>query len=189
MSELPQIINIHTTFEMKKRILDHADKKGMNQSEFIIYAVESFLNGGNNQNPVESKLDIDNSFVQQLQEQLATTTNQLRLIQETMTSERKSILQEAVELAQRMATEKIQQAQTQAVRVYQEKTRNDFDATNKQISALQERLYAYETPLLKEVYNMVSQNPQIRDYPDVVYFLVHCYSQQFKQTTQYAIGQ
>ncbi|PWK28953.1 hypothetical protein LV89_00506 [Arcicella aurantiaca] len=189
MSELSQTINIRTTFDMKKRILDHADKKGMNQSEFIIYAVESFLNGGNNQNPVESKLDIDNSFVQQLQEQLATTTNQLRLIQETMTSERKSILQEAVELAQRMATEKIQQVQNQAIRVHQERTRNDFDGTNQQIKVLQERLYAYETPLLKEVFMMVSQNPQIRDYPDVVYFLVHCYSQQFKQTTQYAIGQ
>ncbi|MCU0468407.1 MAG: hypothetical protein MUF58_07380 [Arcicella sp.] len=43
MSELTQTINLRTTFEMKKRILDNAEKKGMNQSEYILFAVESYL--------------------------------------------------------------------------------------------------------------------------------------------------
>ena len=53
---------------------------------------------------------------------------------------------------------------------------------------LQDRLFAYETPLLKQVFQFAAQNHQIRDYPDVVYFLVHCYSKQINHT-QYAIGQ
>jgi hypothetical protein len=188
MSELTQTINIRTTFEMKRRILDNAAKKGMNQSEYILFAVESYLKGISN-HISESNLEVDNSQLTQLQEQLAATNNQLRQLKEDVTLEKKSILQEATDLAHKMSSERIQQAQVQAVRVYQEKRINEVDSTNQQIRILQERIFAYETPLLKEVFNYTSQNPQIRDYPDVVYFLLHCYKQQIQQYSQYAIEQ
>ena len=190
MSELTQTINIRTTFEMKKRILENAEKKGMNQSEYILFAVESYLKGVNSHDS-ESVLEVDNSQLTKLQEQLAATNNQLRQLQEDVSFEKKSILQEAADLAHKMSYERIQQAQSQAVRIYQEKNRGDIDFTNQRINFLQERVYAYETPLLKEVFNFASQNPQIRDYPDVVYFLLHCYKQQTQQTQtqQYAIEQ
>ena len=190
MSELSQTINIRTTFEMKKRILANAEKQGMNQSEYILFAVESYLKGISSAN-TESVLEVDNSQLAKLQEQLAATNNQLRQLQEDVSFEKKSILQEAADLAHKMSYERIQQAQSQAVRIYQEKNRGDIDFTNQKINFLQERVYAYETPLLKEVFNFASQNPQIRDYPDVVYFLLHCYKQQTQQTQtqQYAIEQ
>ena len=190
MSELTQTINIRTTFEMKKRILENADKKGMNQSEYILFAVESYLKGISSNN-TESILEVDNVQLKQLQEQLAATNNQLRQLKEDTAFEKKSILQEATDLAHKMSSERIQQAQAQAVRIYQEKNKGDVDFTNQRINFLQDRVYAYETPLLKEVFAFASQNPQIRDYPDVVYFLVHCYKQQIQQTQtqQYAIEQ
>lgn len=188
MSELTQTINIRTTFEMKKRILENADKKGMNQSEYILFAVESYLKGISSNN-TESILEVDNVQLKQLQEQLAATNNQLRQLKEDTAFEKKSILQEAADLAHKMSSERIQQAQAQAVRIYQEKSRSEVDNTNQQIRILQERLFAYETPLLKEVFNYTSQNPQIRDYPDVVYFLLHCYKQQTQQYSRYAIEQ
>ena len=188
MSELSQTINIRTTFEMKKRILENAEKKGMNQSEYILFAVENYLKGISSHNS-ESILEVDNIQLKQLQEQLAATNDQLRQMREETAFEKKSILQEAADLAHKMSSERIQQAQTQAVRLYQEKNRSEVDNTNQQIKILQERVYAYETPLLKEVFNFVSKNPQIRDYPDVVYFLVHCYKQQIQQTQHYAIEQ
>ena len=188
MSELTQTINIRTTFEMKKRILENAEKKGMNQSEYILFAVESYLKGVNSHDS-ESVLEVDNSQLTKLQEQLAATNNQLRQLQEDITFEKKSILQEASDLARKMSSERIQQAQAQAVRMYQEKSRNEVDNTNQQIRILQERIFAYESPLLKEVFSFTSQNPQIRDYPDVVYFLLHCYKQQIQQYSQYAIEQ
>ena len=188
MSELTQTINIRTTFEMKKRILENAEKKGMNQSEYILFAVESYLKGISTLNS-ESILEVDNIQLKQLQEQLAATNNQLRQMKEDTVFEKKSILQEANDLAHKMSSERVQQAQAQAVRNYQEKIRGDGDNTNQQIMILRERLFAYETPLLKEVFNFAAQNPQIRDYPDVVYFLVHCYKQQIQQTSQYAIEQ
>ena len=188
MSELTQTINIRTTFEMKKRILENAEKQGMNQSEYILFAVESYLKRISDQNS-ENILEVDNSELKQLQEQLAVTNNQLRQLKEDTAFEKKSILQEAVDLAHKMSSERIHQAQSQAVRLYQEKNRNEVDNTNQQIKILQERLFAYETPLLKEVFNYASQNPQIRDFPDVVHHLVHSYKQQIQQYSQYAIEQ
>ena len=188
MSELTQTINIRTTFEMKKRILANAEKQGMNQSEYILFAVESYLNGISG-HTLESVFEADNSQPAKLQEQLAATNNQLRQLKEDIAFEKKSILQEAADLAHKMSSERIQQAQAQAVRQYQEKSRNEVDNNNQQIRVLQERIFAYETPLLKEVFNYTSQNPQIRDYPDVVYFLLHCYKQQTQQYSQYAIEQ
>ncbi len=188
MSDLTQSINIRTTFEMKKRILENAEKQSMNQSEYILFAVESYLKGISGPNS-EGILEVDNIQLKQLQEQLDATNNQLRQMREETAFEKKSILQEAADLAHKMSSERIQQAQTQAVRLYQEKSRSEVDNTNQQIKILQERLFAYETPLLKEVFNYASQNPQIRDFPDVVYFLVHCYKQQIQQTQQYAIEQ
>lgn len=162
MSELSQTINIRTTFEMKKRILDNAEKKGMNQSEYILFAVESYLKGISSL--TESNLEVDNIQLKQLQEQLAATNNQIRQMKEDAVFEKKSILQEAADLAHKMSSERIQQAQAQAVRVYQEKNRGDIDFTNQRINFLQERVYAYETPLLKEVFSFASQNPQISVY-------------------------
>lgn len=173
---------------MKKRILENAEKKGMNQSEYILFAVESYLKGISSPDS-ESILEVDNIQMKQLQEQLAATNNQIRQMKENAVFEKKSILQEAADLAHKMSSERIQQAQAQAVRIYQEKSRSEVDNTNQQIRILQERLFAYETPLLKEVFNCTSQNPQIRDYPDVVYLLLHCYKQQTQQYTQYAIEQ
>jgi predicted DNA-binding protein len=187
MSELTQTINLRTTFEMKKRILDNAEKKGMNQSEYILFAVESYLKGVNT--PSTSQADEDNSSQAIiLKEQLDAANQKLKTLEETVASEKKSIWQEAMNLANKITSEKIQQAQSQAVREYQEKYREEVDLNNQQLRMLQDRLYAYETPLLKQVFNFVRQNPQIRDYPDVVYFLVHCYSKQINHT-QYAIGQ
>ena len=188
MSDLTQTINIRTTFEMKKRILENAEKKGMNQSEYILFAVESYLKGISSPNS-ESVLEVDNIQLKQLQEQLEATNNQLRQMREETAFEKKSILQEAADLAHKMSSERIQQAQAQAVRLYQEKNRSEVDNNNQQVRVLQERIFAYETPLLKEVFNYTSQNPQIRDYPDVVYFLLHCYKQQTQQYSQYAIEQ
>ena len=188
MSDLTQSINIRTTFEMKKRILENAEKQGMNQSEYILFAVESYLKRISDQNS-ESVLEVDNIQLKQLQEQLEATNNQLRQMREETAFEKKSILQEAADLAHKMSSERIQQAQAQAVRLYQEKNRSEVDNNNQQVRVLQERIFAYETPLLKEIFNYSSQNPQIRDYPDVVYFLLHCYKQQIQQYSQYAIEQ
>jgi len=188
MSELSQTINIRTTFEMKKRILANAEKQGMNQSEYILFAVESYLKGISSAN-TEGILEVDNSQISKLQEQLTATNNQLQQLKEDVAFEKKSILQEAADLAHKMSSERIQQAQAHAVRLYQEKNRSEVDISNQQVRVLQERIFAYETPLLKEVFNYTSQNPQIRDYPDVVYLLLHCYKQQNQQYSQYAIEQ
>lgn len=190
MSELNQSINIRTTFDMKNQIVKNAEKKKMNQSEYILYIVEGYLKGIDSQSS-ESILEVDNIQLKQLQEQLAATNNQLRQLKEDTAFEKKSILQEAADLAHKMSSERIQQAQAQAVRVYQKKNRGDADFTNQRINFLQDRVYAYETPLLKEVFSFASQNAQIRDYPDVVYYLMLCYKQQIQQTQtqQYAIEQ
>lgn len=188
MSELTQTINLRTTFEMKKWILDNAEKKGMNQSEYILFAVESYLKGVSNPIMSEPNIEVDNNQINILQGQLDIANQKLKTLEETMALEKKSIWQEATDLANRVVSEKIQQAQSQAVREYQEKYRDEVDFTNQQIKMLQDRLFAYETPLLKQVFQFAAHNHQIRDYPDVVYFLVHCYSKQINHT-QYAIGQ
>jgi predicted DNA-binding protein len=188
MSELSQTINIRTTFEMKKRILDNAEKKGMNQSEYILFAVESYLKNVNNPAASQTNNEVDNSQITLLQVQLDAANQKLKTMEDHVVLEKKSIWQEATDLANRITSEKIQQAQSQAVREYQEKYREEMDLTNQQFKMLQDRLFAYETPLLKQVFQFASQNHQIRDYPDVVYFLVHCYSKQINPT-QYAIGQ
>jgi hypothetical protein len=187
MSELTQTINLRTTFEMKKRILENAEQKGMNQSEYILFAVESYLKGVS-PSMSQGNIERDNSQIIMLQEQLNIANQKLKTLEETMATEKKSIWKEASDLANKMADEKIKQAQSQAVRQYQEKYREEVDLTNQQFRMLQDRLFAYETPLLKQVFQFASQNPQIRDYPDVVHFLVHCYSKQLNYTP-YAIGQ
>ncbi len=148
----------------------------------------SYLKGVSNSTTSQDNTERENSQIIMLQEQLDVANQKLKTLEENMATEKKSIWQEATDLANRITSDKIQQAQSQAVRQYQEKYREEVDLTNQQFKMLQDRLFAYETPLLKQVFQFASQNPQIRDYPDVVYFLVHCYSKQINPT-QYAIGQ
>ena len=185
MSELSQVINFRTTFNMKRRILENAEKKGMNQSEYILFAIESYLNGSNK---LGNSNDNSHNQLSVLRQELEKANLRIQELQENSTHEKKRIWQEATDLAHKEAEEKINEAQIQAVKRFQETIKESLEEKKLQFNLLQERLYAYETPLLKKVFQLVSQNPQIKDYPDVVYFLLHCYYKQINYT-QYAIGQ
>ena len=42
MSELSQNINIRTTHEMKKKIMDESHRVSMNMSEYILFSIEDY---------------------------------------------------------------------------------------------------------------------------------------------------
>ena len=187
MGELSQVINFRTTFNMKRRILENAEKKGMNQSEYILFAIESYLNSSTLTNVPNEDKD-QSSELSALKEELAKANLHIQELQTHIAKEKKSVWQEATDFANKVAEERIKQAQIQAVRQFQETVKYKIEDSNTQLQLLQERLYAYETPLLKTVFQLVSKNPQVKDYPDVVYFLVHCYYNQVNYT-RHAIGQ
>lgn len=184
MGDLTQMINIRTTFSMKKRIIENAEKQGMNLSEYVLFAIESYLNG-----QVDSIYTCHSQdSADKLNNELLKANQYIEQLKEQMVLERNKIWKEASNTINRYSMVKVQRTEEDTIKKIKNQYIEELKKLATQNRLTQDRLYAYETPILKEVFKFASQNPQIRDYPDVVYFLVHCYYKQINPT-QYAIGQ
>jgi len=194
MSDLSANLNVRTTHEMKKRIMDEAHKRGMTISECILFSLEDYwdiLENGikadvkqynelvNVLENTETKLDKANNQIErlkaekeELQQQYALTT--------------KSIWQEANETAERLSKERIAKERAIAVREYIEKNLSSTVNTDQEkLQWYANRLSLYETDTLNKVFQAVRQNTNIKDLPDVVQALVRQYYQQFLSNNQY----
>lgn len=188
MSNLSTNVNIRTTHEMKKKIMDEAYKRGMTISECILFSLEDYWN------IIEKGFEVDENKISQLSTLLETTQAELaesKTIIQNLTLERdelknqhtvtnKGIWQEANETAERLSKERIEQERAIAVREYFEE--NFARIVNTDQEKLQwyiDRLSLYETDALKKVFQVVRQNARIKDLPDVVQGLVQQYYQQF----------
>lgn len=194
MSDLSANVNVRTTHEMKKRIMDEAHKRGMTISECILFSLEDYwdiLENGikadvkqynelvNVLENTETKLDKANNQIEYLKAEKEELQQQYAL-------STKSIWQEANETAERLSKERIAQERAIAVREYIEKNLSSTVNTDQEkLQWYANRLSLYETDTLNKVFQAVRQNNDIKDLPDVVQGLVQQYYQQFLSKHQY----
>lgn len=194
MTDLSANVNVRTTHEMKKRIMDEAHKRGMTISECILFSLEDYWD------IIENGRKTDAKEYNEIVFELENTENELAMANrkiERLTVEKeelqqqyalttKSIWQEANETAERLSKERIAQERTIAVREYLEE--NFSRTVNTEQEKLQwyvNRLSLYETDTLKKLFQVVRQNTDIKDLPDVAQYLVKQYYQQFLSNHQY----
>jgi regulator of replication initiation timing len=180
-------INVRTTLEVKKKLMDEADRRDMKMSEYVLFILETHWN----------KLDApieENQELLQLHQELAEMRKKLQETQskvielktendqllERLHEEPKTIWQEATETTNKLSEEHIQRQIDIALSGYQQQLREQLIVNeNQQIKVLAGRLQLYETPLLKAIFNTLSQgNRNIKDLPDIVAVLTQHYYQE-----------
>lgn len=180
-------INVRTTIDVKKKLMDESDKREMTMSEYVLFILESHWN----------KLDIqpeENNEILQLHQELAGVRKTLYETQqkviefkeinvqltERLSEEPKSIWQEAAETTNKLSEQHIQRQVEIALNGYQQKLNEQLVINeNQQIKNLADRIQLYETPLLKGIFSTLSQNNRsIRDLPDIVAVLTQHYYQE-----------
>lgn len=182
MAELSQNINVRTTFQVKRKVMEESEKKEMKMSEYILYALESFWEDSSAANTSFLEQELNDTKAQLLEAQatVTTLTAKNKELEEVISEMPKGAWQEANETSKMLTEEFVRDECERAVREYQrqqlgEMTKNE----NLHIQNLASRLKLYETPLLKSLYEIVKHNPAVKDLPDVVSILTQNYYQQF----------
>jgi hypothetical protein len=181
-------INVRTTLEVKKKLMDEADKRDMKMSEYVLFILETHWN----------KLDVpppqDNGETIQLREELTEVkkklseaqavavelTNQNNQLLERLHQQPKTVWQEAAETTHKLSEEHIQQQVAIAISKYEQQMNEQLILNeNLQIKNLVARIQLYETPLLKTIFQIISKsNYNIKDLPDIVAILTQSYYQE-----------
>jgi hypothetical protein len=180
-------INVRTTLDVKKKLMDEADKREMTMSEYVLFILET--NWEKLNEPPE-----ENSEILALRENLAELKKslqdaQIKVIQlkeenaqlvENLNEEPKTLWQEATETTNKLSQEHIQRQIDIALNGYQQQLREQLIVNeNQEIKVLAARLQLYETQLLKGIFSTLSQNNRnIRDLPDIVAVLTQHYYQE-----------
>ena len=191
-------INVRTTLEVKKKLMDEADKREITMSDYILFILETNWNKLNESSE-------PNTEILQLREDLAETNKalheaQIQVIELTdknsqligsLNGEPKTIWQEAAEATNKLSNEHIQRQIDIALNGYKQQLSEQLITNeNQQIRILAGRLQLYETPLLKGIFNVLSQNNQnIKDLPDIVSVLTQHYYQEVIVPNQYKPSQ
>ena len=179
MEKLTQNINIRTNLNIKKRLMDEASSLDMNMSEYVLLILQSHWDK-KDQSLATTHQESTLSSQHQLSEseliisQLIAEKSEL---QEKLQAQNKSVWQEAMSTAKKLSEERIRREREAAIYEYQRSGGATIESAT--ITSLQARLAAYETDLLKQVFNVVRQNPKVSDLPDVVQILTYQYFQQF----------
>jgi hypothetical protein len=193
MSDLSQNINIRTTHQMKKKIMDESHRVTMNMSEYILFSMEDYWgmkdNGTTSQFNNEEQLRLS-TLLSTTQSELLMAKNEIsqlltdkNSLTETLHSQKNSIWQEANETALRLSREHIEQEKTLAVQQFREQSMNQIAHSDQQTQWYANRLQQYETDMVKNIFDVTRQHPtlsqEVRDLPDVVHYLAYQFHQQF----------
>lgn len=180
-------INVRTTLDVKKKLMDEADKREMTMSEYVLFILETNWNKSNEspeQNSeilqLREELTEINKALQEAQTHVIELTDKNSQLVESLSGEPKTLWQEAAETTNKLSEEHIQRQIDIALNGYQQQVREQLITNeNQQIKILAGRLQLYETPLLKGIFNTLSQNNQnIKDLPDIVSVLTQHYYQE-----------
>ena len=193
MSDLSQNINIRTTHQMKKKIMDESHRVTMNMSEYILFSMEDYWGMRNNGTTSQS----NNEEQQRLSALLSNTQSELlkakneisqllsdkNSLAETLHSQKNSIWQEANETALRLSHQNIEQEKALAVQQFREQSLNQIAQSDQQVQWYANRLQQYENDMVKSIFNLTRQHPtlsqEIQDLPNVVHYLAYQFHQQF----------
>ncbi len=191
-------INVRTTLDVKKKLMDESDKREMKMSEYVLFILETHWNKLN-EPPQE------NNELMQLQQELAEVRKNLQETQskvielktennqlvERLSEEPMTVWQEAAETTNKLSEEHIQRQIDIALNGYKQQLSEQLITNeNQQIRILAGRLQLYETPLLKGIFSVLSQNNRnIKDLPDIVSVLTQHYYQEFIVPNQYKPSQ
>ena len=193
MSDLSQNINIRTTHQMKKKIMDESHRVTMNMSEYILFSMEDYWGMRNNGTTSQS----NNEEQQRLSALLSNTQSELlkakneisqllsdkNSLTETLQSQKNSIWQEANETALRLSHQNIEQEKALAVQQFREQSLNQIAQSDQQVQWYANRLQQYENDMVKSIFNLTRQHPtlsqEIQDLPNVVHYLAYQFHQQF----------
>ncbi len=190
MSDLSTNVNVRTTHEMKKRIMDEAHKRGMTISECILFSLEDYWNiieKGNiaNNSQLSTLLQETQAELNAAKTQIEDLKNEKNELKSKFSNGKKSFLREANEIAGRLSQERIEQVQAIAVREFIEENLDKFaNSDQAKLQFYTNRLSQYETDVLKEIFKVVRENTRIKDLPDVVQMLASIYYQQFINKNQ-----
>lgn len=193
MSDLSQNINIRTTHEMKKKIMDESHRVTMNMSEYILFSIEDYwilkdsgiTSQTNNAEQLKFSELLSTAQTELLKakneiSQLLTDKNSLT---ETLQSQKNSIWQEANETALRLSREHIEQEKMLAVQQFREQSLNQIAQSDQEVQWYVNRLQQYENDMVKNIFNLTRQHPtlsqEIQDLPNVVHYLAYQFHQQF----------
>lgn len=169
MAELTENINIRTTRDTKKKVMDEAAQIGINITEYVTYVLESYW-------AEQSNVKEEKTAIQALESQLSAYQKRV----EELTVEKEELLAKTAQEAMNLSTEKIEKEKALAVQQFQEEANRVFNEEHlKVVQPLKERLKLYESHELKTVFEAVRSNPKIHDLPDVVNVLISQYYQQF----------
>ena len=180
-------INVRTTLDVKKKLMDEADKREMTMSEYVLFILETNwnkLNESPEQNneilQLREELTEINKALHEAQIQVIELTDKNSQLVESLSGEPKTLWQEAADTTNKLSEEHIQRQIDIALNGYQQQVREQLITNeNQQIKILAGRLQLYETPLLKGIFNTLSQNNQtIKDLPDIVSVLTQHYYQE-----------
>jgi regulator of replication initiation timing len=180
-------INVRTTLDIKKKLMDESDKREMTMSEYVLFILETHWSKVNA--PQE-----ENNEILRLYEELAEVRKTLLETQskvvelrgensqliERLSEEPKTVWQEAVEATDKLSEDNIQKRIDIALNLYRQQLREEIVINeNQQINSLLYRIQLYETPLLQGIFRTLSaKNLNIRDMPDVVAVLTQHYYQE-----------
>lgn len=193
MSELSQNINIRTTHEMKKKIMDESHRVTMNMSEYILFSIEDYWilkdSGTTSQTNNAEQLKFS-ELLSTAQTELLKAKNEIsqlltdkNSLTETLQSQKNSIWQEANETALRLSREHIEQEKMLAVQQFREQSLNQIAQSDQEVQWYANRLQQYENDMVKNIFNLTRQHPtlsqEIQDLPNVVHYLAYQFHQQF----------
>jgi len=187
-------INVRMTLDVKKKLMDEADRREMNMSEYVIFILETTWNKLNessepNNEILQLREDLTklNKALNEAQIQVIELTDKNYQLDESLSGEPKTLWQEATETTNKLGKEHIQRQIDIALNGYkQQLSEQSITNENQQIRILAGRLQLYETPLLKGIFNTLSHNNQnIKDLPDIVSVLTQHYYQEVIVPNQY----
>lgn len=193
MSELSQNINIRTTHEMKKKIMDESHRVTMNMSEYILFSIEDYwilkdsgiTSQTNNAEQLKFSelLSIAQTELLMAKNEISQLLTEKNSLTETLHSQKNSIWQEANETALRLSREHIEQEKMLAVQQFREQSLNQIAQSDQQVQWYVNRLQQYENDMVKNIFNLTRQHPtlsqEIQDLPNVVHYLAYQFHQQF----------
>ena len=193
MSELSQNINIRTTHEMKKKIMDESHRVTMNMSEYILFSIEDYwilkdsgiTSQTNNAEQLKFSelLSIAQTELLMAKNEISQLLTEKNSLTETLHSQKNSIWQEANETALRLSSEHIEQEKMLAVQQFREQSLNQIAQSDQQVQWYVNRLQQYENDMVKNIFNLTRQHPtlsqEIQDLPNVVHYLAYQFHQQF----------
>ena len=187
-------INVRMTLDVKKKLMDEADRREMNMSEYVIFILETTWNKLNESSEPNNEIlhlreDLAklNKALNEAQIQVIELTDKNSQLDESLSGEPKTLWQEATEATNKLSKEHIQRQIDIALNGYkQQLSEQSITNENQQIRILAGRLQLYETPLLKGIFNTLSHNNQnIKDLPDIVSVLTQHYYQEVIVPNQY----